>query len=280
MLSYRHAFHAGNFADVHKHVVLTVLVEALARKDKPFFVLDTHAGGGEHDLESPEARKTREHESGILRVIGARDTAPGQVARYLDHVVALNPKGTMHRYPGSTALVRALMRADDRIVACELHPRDHELLRTRFARDPQVGVHCRDGWEAIRAFTPPPERRGLVFIDPPYEVKDDYSLAVEAVAGAVKRWPTGVYALWYPLLSGDDRSGRMLRNLSRKVEEEVLVTEISVRDARMPGMRGSGMLVVNSPWQVKEGLKEAMPWLWQRLSPAGEGGWRVELMRG
>lgn len=274
MLSYRHVYHAGNFADVHKHVILTLLIGALSRKDKPFFVLDTHAGAGDYDLESSPAMKNREHESGIGRIVADRSAAPAAVARYLDVIAALNPGGGLRHYPGSPLLARRLMRPGDRLVACEIHPQDHERLRALFVGDKQVGVHRRDGWEAIRAFVPPPERRGLVFIDPPYEVKDDYRSAVEGLGAAVKRWPGGSYALWYPLLA-DGRGGAMPRRLAGEIQAEILVSEIEVRTAGGPGMYGSGMIVITPPWQTHEALESITPWLWSRLSAAGSGRWRV-----
>ena len=278
MLSYRHAFHAGNFADVIKHAVLVLLVEALERKEKPFAVLDTHAGAGVYDLGSREARRLREWRDGIARLWGHGE-APAELRHYLDAVAVANTGGDrerIRRYPGSPLLVRGLLRPGDRLVLCELHPADHAELGALFAGDRQVAVHNRDGYEALKAFLPPPERRGLVLIDPAYELGDEWERVAEGLATAWRRWPTGVLAAWYPLLSGDPHA-RLLRAVVAAGLTKVLRVELRLFPQDSPGgMNGAGMLVVNPPWQVDRQITRVLPWLRARLAPDGQGQGRVD----
>ncbi|MBI5041637.1 MAG: 23S rRNA (adenine(2030)-N(6))-methyltransferase RlmJ, partial [Gammaproteobacteria bacterium] len=201
MLSYRHIYHAGNFADVFKHVVLVQLLRALARKDAPFCVLDTHAGIGRYDLGADEAQKNREFTNGVSRLLGCADM-PEAVNDYLALVRAENADAdTLTYYPGSPCLIRALLRPQDRLVLSELHKADHAQLKQLFAGDTQVAVHLQDAYQGLKAFLPPKEKRGLVLIDPPYERKDEYERVVVGLQMAHARWPTGVYAIWYPIMS-------------------------------------------------------------------------------
>ncbi len=266
MLSYRHGFHAGNFADVHKHLVLALLLAWLGRKETPFFVLDTHAGAASYDLGSPQALKVREHEEGIARLWPPSDSGPLPVL-YRQALREGSPSAELRRYPGSPALIRAGLRTQDRAALVELHPTDLEALRAFAAGDRRLGVHGRNGLEALGALVPPPERRGLVLIDPPYEVKEDYSDVVAALLGACRKWPTGVFALWYPLLP-QARERPMLAAIERSGVRKILQTELLVRP-RGPqrGMYGSGMLVVNPPWTLPGELSERLPVVLARLAP-------------
>ena len=189
-MNYRHAFHAGSFADCMKHALLVWLIDALQAKPAPIFVLDTHAGAGRYDLDAGPAQRTGEWRQGIGRLL---DTPPPALARYLGFI------RTLGLYPGSPALIRAMLRPDDRLACCELQPDDLFQLRRLFARDPQVAMHQRDGWEALGALLPPKERRGLVLIDPPYENPDEFSDVVAGLATAQRRFRTGVLAAWYPI---------------------------------------------------------------------------------
>jgi len=275
VLSYRHAFHAGNHADVLKHAVLALLLEALRSKQAPFRYLETHAGAGVYDLDSPEARRNAEHEQGIGRVRAQADSPPA-LAGYLAALDAAGGPGGRARYPGSPRVARHLLRPNDRMVLCELHPADHALLRAEFAGDRQVAVHRTDGYQGLRAFLPPPERRGLVLIDPPYEVKDEYRQVVAALGAAHRRWPTGSYALWYPVLDTTTHA-RLLRDLAQSGLRRVLLAELRVRPADGPrGMKGSGMVIINPPWRLDRTLEALLPWLWDVLDPEHRGGWRVE----
>ncbi|TJW39086.1 MAG: 23S rRNA (adenine(2030)-N(6))-methyltransferase RlmJ, partial [Mesorhizobium sp.] len=200
-MNYRHAYHAGNFADVVKHVVLSRLVEYLKQKDKAFRVIDTHAGIGRYDLSSSEAHKTGEWQGGIGRLIDAEPSgaAAALLAPYLDAVRSLNPDGAVKKYPGSPLIARHLLRKQDRLSAIELHPQDVAKLKALFASDFQTRVIELDGWLALGAHLPPKEKRGLVLVDPPFEEEGEFDRLVEGLQRAHKRWPGGIYALWYPV---------------------------------------------------------------------------------
>jgi len=248
-MNYRHAFHAGNFAEVFKHAALVALLRHLLGKPKPFLVLDTHAGAGWYDLAGEEAAKTGEWEAGIGRVIGAG--APG-LQPYLDLVRAANPDG-LRRYPGSPAIVAALLREGDRLVACELRPDDAALLRRAFAADRRVAVHHRDGYEALKAFLPPPERRGLVFIDPPFEDRQEFERLAKALQAAWRRWPTGIFAAWYPV---KDRRGPDLLGETFGAPDgpPALAAELFRRPLDGANLAGTGLLVLNPPFRFAETL--------------------------
>jgi 23S rRNA (adenine2030-N6)-methyltransferase len=273
-MNYRHAFHAGNHADVLKHIVLLALLDALKRKETPFFVLDTHAGRGRYLLAAPESRKTAEADAGILRLLGEAQM-PEVVERYLRAVEANNPVGALVAYPGSPLLVAQAMRAQDRLAACELQPEEAAALKDLFARDERVAVHARDGYGAIKAMLPPRSgdariARGLVLIDPPYETQDDeYPLIIAHLREALERWPQGIYAVWYPI-----KQRRSLQPFLRKAAalpaKSALLAELQVRPDDSPlRLNGSGLLVLNPPWQFDQALAPALPLLKKALGEAG-----------
>lgn len=275
MLSYRHAFHAGNFADVFKHVLLTHLIGALRRKDKPFRVLDSHAGAGRYDLHSAPARKNREFTDGIGRLWRRSGLSP-QLGEYLDRVRALNPGGKLRWYPGSPRIARDLLRPGDRLVLTELHPTDHALLRAEFADDRQVAVHHADGYAALKALLPPPERRGLVLLDPAYELRDEFDRLAEAVRLIHHRWAGGIVAVWYPIL---DRapSLRFQRTLRESDIPGILCAELGLYPYDgPPGLHGCGMIIVNPPWRVDETLDRLLPELLRCLGVGDDGQTRLE----
>jgi 23S rRNA (adenine2030-N6)-methyltransferase len=247
-MNYRHAFHAGNHTEVFKHSALCLLLLELRKKSKPFTVLDTHAGAGMYDLLSLEAEKTGEARDGIGLVF--EKDVPATSA-YLEIVRWLNQDG-LRCYPGSPTIVQALLRKDDRLIACELREDDAARLRTAFHEDRRISIHRRDGYEAISAFVPPPSRRGLVFIDPPFEQRDEFEQLAEALNSGIKKWPTGIFLAWYPL---KDRSGiRTLRARYRSANPPTLCCEF-LREP-LDGMRlaGSGLIVCNPPWQFEAKL--------------------------
>ncbi|MBM4201202.1 MAG: 23S rRNA (adenine(2030)-N(6))-methyltransferase RlmJ [Gammaproteobacteria bacterium] len=275
MLSYRHGFHAGNGPDVFKHIVLAELIAALQRKDGPICYLDTHAGAGRYDLESAMARKNGEFRAGIGRVWGVADVPRGAL-RYLDAVRALNEGDAVRWYPGSPLLVRHLLRAQDRMVLCELHTTEIKVLGTVFAGDKQVGVHHLDGYQGLKAFLPPRERRGLVLCDPAFEVKDERERLIDAIRGAWLRWPTGVFAIWHPI---QDRKAteRLYRAFRESGIRKVLRAELCTTEADADRkLLGSGLLIINPPWKLDRELASALPWLWQALSVQGRGQWLVD----
>jgi 23S rRNA (adenine2030-N6)-methyltransferase len=278
MLSYRHAFHAGNFADVFKHVVLTMLLQALARKDKPYVYIDTHAGAGRYDLHSEAARKHREFASGIARVWGETGT-PVPVAAYLEAVAALNAAsgraadagGTPRWYPGSPRIARHLLRQGDRMVLGELHSSEVPLLQREFARDRCVQVVRGDGYHLMKSHLPPPERRGLVLIDPSYERREEIEHLVTALREGHQRWATGIYAIWYPVMPKVPVAV-LHRRIIAIGTPKVLCAELCVLPDDNPlGMNGAGMIIVNPPFQFDIELRQILPWLRQRLDVDAQG---------
>ena len=276
MLSYRHIYHAGNFADVFKHVVLVQLLRALRRKETPFCVLDTHAGVGRYDLRSDEAQKNCEFADGVVRLLECVDR-PAAIADYLALVSAENDGcGELIHYPGSPRLIRALLRPRDRLILSELHKADHAGLKRLFAGDAQVAVHLQDAYQSLKAFLPPREKRGLVLIDPPYERKDEYERVVTGLQTAYARWPTGVFAIWYPVMS---------RSLVRRFHTAVAATglrrilraELCIEDDDdRTRFVGTGLLIVNPPWPVQDDIARLLPWLWKCLSRDAGGAASVD----
>ncbi len=287
MLSYLHGFHAGNHADVLKHAVLTLLLDALLAKPKPLVFLDSHAGAGVYDLTGEQARKTDESKEGIGRLWSQRESFP-ELARYFDAIAALNPDGGYGRYPGSPQFARHCLRAEDRLILMELHPTEVRTLRHALGGDPRVNIHHRDGFEGLAALLPPTPPRGLVLIDPPYEVKTDYGRVATCLAAAHARWPTGSYAIWYPRLGVQrDHADQLLRKISREIPE-FLVAELTVcTQSDGFGMHGSGMVLVNPPWRFEERLGALLPRLAATLATGplqrgvkGESAsWRLEWRR-
>ncbi len=258
-MNYRHTYHAGNFADCMKHALLVWLLRALARKDKPFAVLDTHAGIGHYDLTADEARRTAESDQGILRLL--ESPAP-ELADYLSVVAQCG------LYPGSPAIARALLRPADRLVACELHPEDYSQLRRRYARDAQVGTHLRDGYEALTALLPPAERRGLVLIDPPYENPEEFDRVTQGLATAHARFPAGILAAWYPI-----KHRAPVRAFHAALREtkirDIVAAEFLLREPLDPArLNGCGLLIINPPYRFET---EAPPILSSLLTALGAG---------
>jgi len=280
-VKYRHAFHAGNFADVHKHVVLLALLEALQRKDKGFLYVDTHAGDGLYDLRGADARQgAHESADGIEKLRAAEaGAAPALVARYLECVAAARrASGIRHAYPGSPWLAAEWLRPQDRAVCCESRTEAFVALRRALRDAPRVVCENVDGFERLPALLPPVERRGLVLIDPPYEDgRDDRRRIGQALEAALRRFATGVYAVWYPIKHDAD-TNRWLDALRARFAQPWLSCELWLhpRDTRV-GLNGSGMFVVHPPYQVDEQLRELLPWLLQALgATTAQGGWSVE----
>ena len=279
MLAYRHQFHAGNFADVFKHALLAQLVLALEKKDKPFFCLDTHAGIGRYDLTHAWAQKNAEHNDGIARLWARRD-APPALAPYLDAVRAENPDGKLRWYPGSPCLARRLLRAHDRLALTELNKKDFETLAALFDGDQQVQVRLMDGYQALKAFLPPPQRRGLVFVDSSFDRAREFQRLTQGLVTAHQKFATGVYALWYPLM--ETAAMRAFeRNMIATGIRKILQLEISVLPEDWSGsMRGCGLLVVNPPFGFESTARTILEWLWPVLAHDGGGGQRVKWLTG
>lgn len=275
MLSYRHSFHAGNHADVLKHIVLMLIIENLQLKEKGFYYLDTHAGVGRYRLFGDEAEKTAEFEAGIAR-LWERNDLPPEVKRYVDQIKRLNYGGKALRYYAGSPLIAAqLLRPQDRALLTELHPSDFPLLRHNFKEYANVVTKRDDGFQQLKATLPPKERRGLVLIDPPYELKEDYNLVVKAVEEGYKRFATGIYAVWYPVVLRQ-QTKRIVRGLERSGIRKILQIELAVRpDSDQRGMTASGMIVVNPPWQLETQMKSILPYLTEVLVPEGTGKWSL-----
>ncbi len=269
MLSYRHAFHAGNHADVLKHLVEYLLLDYLNQKDKPYWYIDTHAGAGCYALNEGYAAKNAEYESGIAR-LWQRTDLPAPVQAYVDLVRALNPDGELKLYPGSPLIADQLLRRDDKLRLFELHPSDFQLLEDNFAdAGRRVQIQKANGFAGIKSLLPPPPRRALVLIDPPFEDKRDYQHVITALEDGLKRFATGTYAVWYPQLQRVEN-----KELPAKLEKlganwlHVALT-VQKPSADGFGMHGSGMFILNPPWTLAQTLKDIMPWLTEALAQDG-----------
>jgi 23S rRNA (adenine2030-N6)-methyltransferase len=259
MLSYRHGFHAGNHADVLKHLVLLGLLEKLRGKDKPFTCIDSHAGAGLYDLFNAHAQTNREHESGIVPLCSSQPVDP-LLRHYVERVRACNPDSRLRFYPGSPLLIQGELRAQDRLHVLELHPAEQISLQESLGQDRRVSLHLRDAFEGLLALTPPEPRRGMALIDPSYEDKKDYQRVHATLVKLQRRWPVGILALWYPLLARErDHSHWLCAALARENLPDVLQLELSVGpQAEEFGMHGSGMLVINTPWQLREQMQASL----------------------
>jgi len=277
MLSYRHAFHAGNHADVLKHYIEVQLLRYLAQKDKPFWYIDTHAGAGCYSLDSGYAIQNAEYQSGIAR-LWELDDLPASLAEYVDLVKHINPDGQMKLYPGSPLVALELLREQDRMRLFELHPTDSEILQQNFAgHGTQVLMQTADGFGALKALLPPPPRRALVLIDPPYEDKHDYQRVVSALREGLKRFPGGMYAVWYPQLQRAEarQLPEQLKKLAMKSWLHVVLS-VQAPSEDGYGMHGSGMFILNPPWTLHAELQEVMPYLVKVLGTGSSASFTLE----
>ena len=284
-MNYQHAFHAGNFADVHKHAVLARILEHLRLKPAAFRVIDTHAGAGRYDLSGDEASRSSEWHGGIARVFDAWRQEPppnppplageervgespqALLSPYLDAVAALNRGGKLRTYPGSPLLARALLRPQDRLIACELEPRSAASLKAALRGEWRAKVLALDGWTALNANVPPKERRGLVLIDPPFEDAADFTRLPAALAEAHRKWPTGIYLLWYPI-KDREAPDALARRLARLGVPKILRCEIVLgRPRGDAGLIGSGLVAVNPPFTLERELRVLLPALGRAFSP-------------
>ena len=277
MLSYRHAFHAGNHADVLKHFIELELLKYLSLKDKPFWYVDTHAGAGCYALLTGYAAQNAEYETGIAR-LWSRNDLPANLAEYMARVKAFNLDGDMRLYPGSPMLALDRMRPQDKARLYELHPTDFPMLQDNVSRyRSQALVECGDGFAALKAVLPPPPRRALVLIDPPYEEKQDYQRVVTALNEGLKRFANGVYAVWYPQLQRAE-SQQLPENLKQLPVKNWLHVALSVQGKSEDGfgMHGSGMFILNPPWTLYSTLQEVMPYLLKHLGQDQEACFTLE----
>jgi 23S rRNA (adenine2030-N6)-methyltransferase len=282
-MNYRHSYHAGSFTDVVKHIILTTLITALSRKENAFCYIDTHAGSGCYDLDSEFAAKTKEYKNGIEKII-QQENPPRPVKHYLDCVHKINNHlvgstfASLRYYPGSPLLVRSLARAHDRIIACELQSKEYQILKTTFAGDKQVAVHHMDGLLGLKAFLPPPERRGIVFIDPPYEDQDEFTRIAHSLATAIKRWKTGIFAIWYPI-KARSQVERFYRSIKENISNPIYAIELTIYPDLPQHLNGCGLTIVNPPWQFDESMNAIIPWLWKVLTINHQGAYRTFMLK-
>jgi len=289
-VNYRHAFHAGNFADVVKHVALALCFDRLNAKDTPYRYVDTHAGIGLYDFAGDESGRSPEWKGGIGRVWDAERGASPEVraalAPWLNVIRRMNSGGLQH-YPGSPVLAAEMMRKDDALRLCELHPESAELLREAMGRDKRVKIEERDGFEALAAYLPPPERRGLVLIDPPFEAgtserKLDFDWMLKTAAKAIKRWPQGTYVFWRPIKDAgavqafDGDLASLLIEEGGIAPEKLLVADLWVREIGPGPLSGAGVVMVNPPYGVEGHMRAALPWLAELMKQGDGAGWRLE----
>ena len=273
MLSYQHEYHAGNFADVHKHLVLWLVLDSLLAREKPFVALDLFAGSGLYRLDKGAAARSGEWREGVGR-LWSLDRGPNTLRAWLDAIRGLQPDPErLTAYPGSPALIRKRLREQDHLVACELHPGAYAALQNVLRGDPRCHPHRRDAREAARALFPPQPRRGLALLDPAYERVQEYAEIPEITREIRRRWNTGIILVWYPLL--EEGRHPQLRDalLSRHPEEAILFSELRLSEPpRGPGLQGSGMAVLNMPWQLDQRVREVLLPAWKRLDPESRGG--------
>lgn len=279
MLSYRHAFHAGNFADVLKHLILIRVISYLSQKDKAFCYIDTHAGPGDYALNGNYALKNREFENGIAKLWQHHDL-PESVADYVKLIKGFNPSARLNRYPGSPLIAKHLLRQHDRLLLCELHSTEINALNKAVNKDKRVTVFHADGLKQALGLLPPSERRGLVLIDPSYEIKSDYAQATETLVKMTQRFATGTYALWYPVVERH-RNQVMEQALQTSGIKNVQLFELGIEaDTDGHGMTACGMIVINPPWTLASEMQRALPWLAEVLGPGGTGFYRIQTLVG
>lgn len=275
-MNYSHSYHAGNFADVFKHIILLSIVKALLRKENAFCFLDTHAGPGYYDLFAEEAKKTKEYEAGIGKLFHAKNP-PDLIRQYINIVQRTNNRLTkslissLRYYPGSPGIVHYFLRSQDRMILTELHPKEYQTLKNNFTNDKHGSIHLMDGYQGLKAFLPPKERRGLVFIDAPFERPNEFSYILASLPMALKRFATGIYAIWYPIKDRPpiERFYRSLRELSQL---PILIAELSIYPENSPlHFNGNGIAIINPPWQLDKQIQAYLPWLWKTLSIQGQG---------
>lgn len=277
-MNYRHAFHAGNFADVLKHVVLSRILVHLRAKPGAFRVIDTHAGAGRYDLSSNEAIRGGEWQDGIGRLIDAPLPKPAAelLAPYLDAIRALNPSGQLRSYPGSPVLAQHFLRRQDRLIACELEPQAARSLRRVLGGDDRAKAIEIDGWTGLSAYIPPVERRGVVLVDPPFEQQGDYARLAGVLDIARRKWASGTYLLWYPI-KGRPEPDTLAKRIRRLAVPKVMRAELTVAPLSDPTrLNGCGLILLNPPWLLEAELTRLLPVLAGLLVRSGKSTWRLD----
>ena len=270
MLSYRHSYHAGNHADVLKHCVLTLCIDSLSEKEKPFLYLDTHSGAGRYLLQSEHAEKTGEYLDGINKIWNKADM-PACLQSYLSVLKYYNRGENLKYYPGSPLIAKQLLREQDRLSLTEIHSSDYPLLRQEFNKDKRANVLREDGFAQLKSKLPPISRRGIILIDPSYEIKDDYLKVVSGLQDGYKRFATGVYLIWYPVVLRS-QTQKMINAIVDTGIKHILQIELGVKpDNIHKGMTASGMIVINPPWKLAEQMNTVLPWLQNYIDPTRQG---------
>ncbi len=259
MLSYRHAFHAGNFADVLKHSVLTLVLEYMTRKEKGFTYIDSHSGAGMYQLTDEYAQKTGEYKNGIAKIL--TDDVPEALIPYIELIKTLNEDDELAIYPGSPGIAKQLLRRQDSASLFEIHPTDIAYLSEFCQRWRKANVNQADGYKGVLSLIPPPSRRGVVLIDPPYEIKTDYQKAVDTIVKGYKKFATGTYILWYPVVKRDLVQGMVEQFTNSQIKNLLQVEFCLEADSDEYGMTGTGLFIVNPPWQLKQQLDNILPYL-------------------
>lgn len=279
MLSYRHSYHAGNHADVLKHIVLTLCIESLKEKEKPFLYLDTHSGAGRYLLRSEHAEKTGEYLSGI-NLLWQQSNIPELLNTYISVLRRYNPFEEIKYYPGSPLIAKQLLREQDKLNLTELHPTDYPLLKQEFSKDKRTKVLREDGFSQLKSKLPPLSRRGIILIDPSYEIKDDYQKIPAALFEAYKRFATGVYLIWYPVVSRT-QTQKMIDNIVNLGIKRISQFELGIKpDNNQKGMTASGMIVINPPWKLHEQMHTILPWLKTTLDVGKTGNFIIRELNG
>ena len=275
MLSYRHSFHAGNFADLIKHIVLVEILEHLVKKDSPFDYIDTHAGVDLYDLRGPDSQKLQEYTEGVGKL--EFDKLP-EIEKYHQVIHSFNESDIINIYPGSPAIANFFLREQDRGWLFELHPKDFDLLRSNFSYSKNMRVHHKDGFDGLKALVPPPSRRGLILIDPSYEIKSEYQMVVDRVIKMHKKFSRGIYAIWYPVV---DRQciAKMERGLVQSGIRDIQRFEVGISDdSNNRGMTSSGMIVINPPWKLYEKMSQLLPKIASEITQVNRPIYKCEII--
>ena len=275
MLSYRHSFHAGNFADVLKHCIQVLIIESLKQKPKAFVYYDTHAGAGKYSLFSKYSNKNAEYKDGVEKIWQLQNP-PQEISAYLALIKDLNPSGVLQLYPGSPFISHMLMSKQNRLELSELHPTDHALLSKEFNHLRSINVVQADGYKHLKSKLPPIQRRGLILIDPPYELKDEYNDVIKNIKQAHKLFATGIYAIWYPVTSRHNIE-RFCNQFKNSGIKNILRIELNVlKDSNDYGMTGAGMIIINPPWKLAQQMQQVLPWLLENLKQDQCGSYKIE----
>lgn len=282
-MNYRHLYHAGNFGDVIKHIILIELISSLLKKPTPFCFLDTHAGTGCYDLFSDMSEKNKEYSGGILKIIEA-EKPPPLVKLYLACVNRINNQLTgskfssLRYYPGSPFIAHHFARQQDKMIACELHPIEYQNLKTLFKDNKEIATHHMDGYLALKAFLPPREKRGLILIDPPYENPEEFDRLSQHLPIALKRFPTGIFCLWYPIKE-KNRLIRFQQTIRRTIGNPIFIIELTIYPDLPNHLNGCGLMIINPPWQFDQNINKILPWLWNVLTINKQGTYRAYLLK-